>query len=114
MRVMDRGMRIDLPDADPRAVRIRAILFQQPAAQEPLPTLWTACSSQQRQVLAALAEAGELLQQELERRLGVNGIELRGRHSGLARIAKRLGVAYPIRSNGGRRDSRRFWLDETI
>jgi hypothetical protein len=114
MLIKDRGMVIDLSDSDPRTQRIRAVLFAQPSASDPLGALWSACSTQQRAVLVALAEHGELEQVALEHILGVTGVALRGRHSGLARIAKRLGVDYPIRSSAGRRDSRRFALVPTV
>jgi hypothetical protein len=103
-------MTVDLDEDDPRAGRIRALLFESPGAPEPFPTLWRECSDQHREVLVAIAEAGEIAQQDLEVRLGLSGVELRGRHGGLAKIAKRLGVEYPIRSAGTHRDARRFSL----
>jgi hypothetical protein len=114
MRISDGAMIVDLEDSDPRTVRIRAVLFAQPVASDPIGTLWLACSNQQRAVLIALAEHGEMEQVALEGVLDVTGVELRGRHSGLARIAKRIGVSYPIRSSAGRRNSRRFSLDLTV
>lgn len=114
MRISDKGMILDLNNNDPRASRIRAILFERPATRKPMAALWAACSDQQRQVLAVLARHGEVRQPDLERLLGVDGVALRGRHSGLARIAKRLPVEYPVRSNLGRRESRRFWLEPRV
>lgn len=103
-------MTVDLDDDDPRAGRIRALLFEQPGAAEPIATLWSECSNEHREVLVAIANAGEITQTDLEKRLGLSGVELRGRHGGLAKIAKRLGVEYPIRSVGTHRDARRFSL----
>lgn len=111
MRITDNGMTVDLVDHDPRATRVRAILFEQPACRDPAITLWKACSDPHREVLQAVAKHGEVTQIELENSLGINGIALRGRHSGIAKIAKRLGVEYPIRSVGARREVRRFSLD---
>jgi hypothetical protein len=107
-------MTVDLANSDPRCAQIRAILFAQPASRKPTASLWAACSTQQREVLVCLAEHGEMEQVALESCLGVTGVELRGRHSGLARIAKRINVAYPIRSSAGRRESRRFSLDSSV
>lgn len=103
-------MDVKLDDDDPRAIRIRAILFEQPAATDPAATLWTECSNEHREVLAAIANAGEITQQDLEKQLALKSVELRGRHGGLARVAKRIGVEYPIRSAGTHRDARRFSL----
>lgn len=107
-------MTINLANSDPRCGQIRAILFKQPAARMPTASLWAACSTQQREVLVCLAEHGEMEQVALEHCLGITGIELRGRHSGLARIAKRINVVYPIRSSAGRRESRRFSIDPSV
>lgn len=114
MRITDKGMTVELNDKDPRAAKVRAILFQRPEARRPVKALWVACGDPQRQVLAVLARHGEVKQVDLERLLRVDGVALRGRHSGLARIAKRLSVEYPVRSNQGRRESRRFWLEPDV
>jgi hypothetical protein len=111
MRIIDGTMKVELEATDPRAVRIRAILFSQPAATDPIGKLWAACSAPQRDVLVAIAEGGEITQADLERTLGLNAVALRGRNSGLAKIAKRESVEYPIRAIGGRRESRRFSLE---
>jgi hypothetical protein len=114
MRITDNRMTIDLEDSDPRAVRIRAVLFDRPAASDPVKALWHACSPLHRNVLVAIAQSGEITQPDIERLLNVSAVELRGRHGGLARVAKRLGVEYPIVSVGGRRESRRFSLEPPI
>ena len=110
MRVTDGKMIVELPDSDPRVVRIRAILFEQPQAEAPLRVLWQACTDAHREVLGAIAAAGEISQATLERTLRVDAVGLRGRNAGLARLAKGVGVPYPIRTVGGRRDTRRFSL----
>ncbi len=107
-------MTVDLDDDDPRAGRIRALLFEQPGAAEPIATLWTACRNEHREVLVAIATAGEITQADLEKKLDLSGVGLRGRHGGLAKIAKRLGVEYPIRSAGTHRDARRFSLASDV
>jgi hypothetical protein len=114
VRITDKGMTIDLDDDDPRAVRVRAILFEQPAGHDPVSTLWKECNAPHREVLVAIAERGEATQEELEDALRIDGVALRGRHGGLAKIAKRLGVEYPIRSAGTRREVRRFSLDPGV
>lgn len=103
-------MQVDLDDDDPRAAQVRAILFQQPGAADPIAVLWAECTNEHREVLVSIALAGEIAQADLEKKLGLSGVELRGRHGGLAKISKRLGVEYPIRSAGTHRDARRFSL----
>jgi hypothetical protein len=106
-------MTVDLDDDDPRAIRIRAVLFTQ-AAEDPIGALWNEARTEHRQILVALADSGELLQTELEKRLRVSAVALRGLLGGLAKIAKRLGVDYPIRSVGAYRPSRRFSLPSDV
>ena len=114
MRITDEGMSLDLDDADPRAARIRAILFEQPANRDPVSSLWKACNAPHHEVLVAIAEHGEISQEDLEAALDIDGVALRGRNGGLAKIAKRLAVQYPIRSVGTRREVRRFSLDDGV
>ncbi len=114
MHITDRGMTVDLEDEDPRAARIRALLYEQPAASNPVAALWQACNSQHREALLAIAEHGEIAQADLERVLGLDGVGLRGRHAGIAKIAKRVGVEYPIKSVGARREVRSFSLATSV
>ncbi|HVV16727.1 MAG TPA: hypothetical protein VHH90_05930 [Polyangia bacterium] len=107
-------MTIALDSSDPRVSRIRAILFAQHAASDPVGTLWEACTDAHREVLVAIAERGEITQPELEQLVGISAVTLRGRNGGLARLAKRVGVEYPILSTGGRRSSRRFSLSAGV
>lgn len=104
-------MTVEIPDSDPRAAKVWAIVTRQPGAEDPIGTLWAACSTPQREVLVAIAEHREITQPELEEHLGIDGVALRGRNSGLAKIAKRENVDYPIRSTPGRRETRRFSLE---
>lgn len=111
MKISDRGMSVELEDDDPRAKQIRALLFANDGTEDPITTLWNECSDDQREVLVAIATPREITQEDLERALGrITGIELRGRTIALAKISKRLGIDYPIRSAGGRRETRRFSL----
>lgn len=105
-------MTVSLADDDPRVDRIRTVLFAQVAA-DPIAELWSASRDEHRQVLVTLA-AGEISQADLERKLGLTGVELRGLNGGLSKIAKRLGVDYPIRSVGAHRHTRRFSLHSDI
>ena len=108
--IKDGGMTIELEGNDPRVEQIRAILFKQPAEMKPTCVLWQACTDEHREVLLTIARHGEISQIELEAALDLNGVALRGRNGGLARIAKRVGVLYPIESAGTRRSNRRFSL----
>jgi hypothetical protein len=49
---------------------------------------------------------------ELEAIVKMSPSQLRARHAGLAKVCKRLGIAYPIQQQGISRETRRFWLDE--
>jgi hypothetical protein len=114
MRIDDDGMVVELDARDPRAARIRALLFAQPAASAPAAALWEVCSRGQRALLSALARRGEVEQAALEQLLGVDGVGLRGLLGGLSRLARRVGAEYPVRSQGARRASRRLALDPKI
>lgn len=114
MQITDGTMTVELDSSDPRVGRIRAILFDQHAASDPVGTLWDACTDAHREVLVAIAERGEIAQAELEKLIGISAVALRGRNGGLARLAKRVGVEYPISSVGGRRSSRRFSLSAGV
>lgn len=108
-------MTVELDDEDPRAKQIRALLFANTGDEDPLITLWTECSDDQREVLAAIAAAREISQEALEKVLGgISGIDLRGKTIAIAKISKRLGIDYPIRSSGGRRATRRFSLTAEV
>jgi len=115
MTIIDRGMKVEIDDSDPRAAQVRTLLFSEaPDAGLDVGRLWRECSPKHRDVLAAIAVAGELSQADLERTLpGLkDAYELRGRLAGIARIAKRLGVPYPIRNTGSHRDTRHFTMDD--
>ncbi len=114
MKITDGTMTVQLDSSDPRVGRIRAILFDQHAASDPVGTLWEACTDAHREVLVAVAKRGEITQPELEELVGISAVTLRGRNGGLARLAKRLGVEYPISSVGGRRSARRFSLSAGV
>lgn len=111
MKIVDRGMTVELEDEDPRANQIRTLLFANSGDEDPIVTLWNECSDDQREVLVSIATPREITQEDLEKALGgIRGIDLRGRTIALAKISKRLGIDYPIRSSGGRREVRRFNL----
>lgn len=108
-------MRLEIDADDPRAAKIRALLLgDDPDVEAEVERLWAECTTNHRAVLAAIAAAGEVSQIELEGSLtGLkDAYELRGRLAGIARVAKRLGVAYPIRNAGAHRDTRRFTMEE--
>jgi hypothetical protein len=115
VKISDRGMTVELEDDDPRARQIRTLLFANDGTDDPIASLWTECSDEQRDVLVAIATPREITQEDLEQALGgISGIDLRGRTIALAKISKRLGIEYPIRSTGGRRESRRFSLTPEV
>jgi hypothetical protein len=110
MRIIDGNLVIDLPDTDPRVAQIRTLLFVQPATGDAGDRLWGACTDAHRGLLGVIALPGEVSQVALEEALGVTGVGLRGLTTGLAKICRRLGVDYPIRSVGSHRPTRRFSL----
>ena len=115
MKITDRGMTVELEEDDPRAKQIRTLLFTNAGDEDPIVSLWSACSDDQREVLVSIATPREITQEDLEKALGgITGIDLRGRTIALAKISKRLGIEYPIRSSGGRRETRRFNLAPDI
>jgi hypothetical protein len=110
MRIIDGQRTIELPDDDPVVPRIRALLYQPRVVDHPLPVLWEQASGPLREVLVLIAKHHDISQIDLEKALGVTGVGLRGRNAALARVAKRVGVDYPVRQSGGRREFRQFSL----
>ena len=109
MRIQDRDLTIELPDDDPRAIRIRQLLL----ANHPDPErrLWDEFTDSHRSLMRSVAATGEISQPCLEAALEVDGVGLRGLTTGLSKIVKRLGVRHPLQSTGSRRDTRRFIID---
>jgi hypothetical protein len=115
MLIVDRGLKLEIEDEDPRAAKIRALLLgETPDAGAEVERLWRECTAKHRAILVAIAAAGEVSQIDLEAQLDdlKDAYELRGRLAGIARVAKRLGVAYPIRNIGAHRETRRFTMEE--
>lgn len=108
MKIVDRGLEIEIPDTDPRAEQIRALLLGQNTVSASIERLWASCTAAHRSLLLAVATRLEISQIDLERELGVNAEELRGRSAGLSKICVRLQMQRPIQSVGGRREVRRF------
>lgn len=111
MKVIDGNRVTEIADEDPIVFRIRTLLYSLPMEGNPVKLIWDRASSPLREVLLEIAGAGDISQIELEQRLNVNGIGLRGRHAALARISKAVGLEYPIQKTGGRREHRRFFIE---
>jgi hypothetical protein len=93
------------------------LLFtESPDASADIARLWRECSPKHREVLAFIADAAERSQADVEH--GIRGLkdayELRGRLAGIARIAKRIGVPYPIQNAGSHRDTRHFRMNDRV
>ena len=110
MKIIDGTMSVELADDDPRTAKVRAVLFEPSPTLRPLAVLWDQCIDSQRRLLAEIAVVGEIGQDDLEQVLQTDAVGLRGRLGGLAKTAKRIGVDYPVRSVGTRREVRRFSL----
>lgn len=113
MKIIDGKRILEIPDNDPVVAQIRTLLYRQ-SVSDPVQVLWDRASGPLRDVLVAIAKSGDIGQIELECALGIDGIGLRGRNAALARVAKAIGVEYPIRKTGGRREHRRFSLEPGV
>jgi len=112
MKIIDGSRIIEITDDDPVVSRIRALLYSQPMDADPLKLVWDRASGPLREVLVEIAKHGDISQVTLEEVLGVTGIGLRGRTAALARISKAVGAVYPIQKTGGRREHRRFYIEQ--
>jgi hypothetical protein len=123
MRLLHRGLSIDLADDDPRVAVMETLLWGRPLPPAlPMPALatppevppaferfWLALSPVERRELGLLA-AETRTPAELEKLLGLTSPQLMGKHSGMAKRAKfhRLGTIIKARGRG--RGARRFYL----
>lgn len=64
-----------------------------------------------RQLLSAVAVDGPISQLDLMAKLNMTEVDFRGCVAGLAKIAKRLGVPYPLVASGYDQDSRSYTLE---
>lgn len=127
MRVIHRGLTVELEAADPRVEQIERLLFgflqppdesSEPAAPPPAPPqgferFWDSLERGDRYELSLLAERAWPVA-ELERKLGYRGNDLNAHHSVIGRKAKKAGEEFPIRSTGRGRASRRFFLSDEV
>ncbi|MEW5855244.1 MAG: hypothetical protein AB2A00_41085 [Myxococcota bacterium] len=132
MKLLHRGLTIELPDDDPRIPIMEALLFGRslppplPAPAIPTPTpaappappvpqamreFWSALTPVERKELTLLATRA-YRPQEMESALGISQRKLMGRHSRLARLAKRFKVPARVRVRGRGRKGRSYWIDQ--
>ncbi|MBI5495877.1 MAG: hypothetical protein HY904_12705 [Deltaproteobacteria bacterium] len=135
MKLMHRGLTIDLPDEDARVAIIEALLFgrslpppmkvsvpeDRPRGQDGPPVeiteamrrFWERLRAVDRKELAMLTHRMHR-PDELERALGVNQRRLAGIHSTIARHARAHRVTVPIRTRGRTRRDRRYGLRDEV
>lgn len=99
------------PETGPASPQNGAEELRRKKVLDEITRLWSECGPNQRLELTTLAERGELRQAEVEAILHISPSKLRAWHAGLAKICKRIGWYYPIRTVGRARDVRRFSLD---
>lgn len=127
MRIVHRGLTIELDPTDPRVLEVERAVFgallpvEKPPEPEPEPVvisekvraLWKALPKHYRRELARLAEK-DWKAKELEQALGLNQKELNGWHSGMGRHARKHGLPAPVRARGRGRAGRFYALEETL
>lgn len=116
MRVIDKGVTLDLDDEDPKAVFIREILksrVEQPA-ENGLSPFWAACNERQRMLLLLVARAGQTTQSALARELGIEEQQLHGLALSLGRVGRRTGISSPLGIAGAAKTGRLYFLNEAM
>lgn len=115
MRVIDKGVTLDLDDEDPKAVFIREILksrVEQPA-DNGLSPFWGACNERQRMLLLLVARAGQTTQSALARELAIEEQQVHGLALSLGRVGRRTGSHSPLGIAGAAKTGRLYFLDDT-
>ena len=129
MKLLHRGMTLELEDQDPRVAIIEALLFgrslppplplppeltQEPSPPQPpvevpgnMRRFWLALHPPERKELLLLSER-PYRAAELEEALGTGQRVLMGRHSRMAKLARQLGLGEAVRPTGRSRDGRRY------
>ena len=134
MKIMHRGLTIELQLDDPRIPILESVLYGRPLPPPlPMPSLpdtetsvataaavplspnmrafWRALTALDRKELTLLS-ARALRPVELEAALGISQRRVLGAHSRMARFARRHRVPVAVRSRGRGRARRHYWLDE--
>lgn len=124
MKLMHRGLTIELPADDPRIEAIEVLLFGKSLAPDPAPSAppppavpdvfrkyWNTLDPLQRRELELLAGRRHRAE-ELERLLGVDQPKLCGMHSSFARLARYQKTQNPVITRGRSRAGRSYLLDE--
>ena len=137
MKIMHRGLTIELQLDDPRIPILESVLYGRPLPPPlPMPSLpatetsvasaaaaaavplspnmrafWRALTALDRKELTLLS-ARALRPAELEAALGISQRRVLGAHSRMARFARRHRVPVAVRSRGRGRARRHYWLDE--
>lgn len=127
MRILHRGLIIELEPGDPRIFEVERAVFgaslpPQPAPEPPsepvtvsegVRALWKAMPKRYRRELALLAER-EWKATDLEAALGLTQRQLNGWHSGMGRHARARNLPAPVSRRGRGRAGRRYFLEETL
>lgn len=127
MRILHRGLTIELEPGDPRIFEVERAVFgaslppqlQPPPPPEPVIVsdgvrgLWKAMPKRYRRELALLAER-EWKATDLELALGLTQRQLNGWHSGMGRHARSLSLPAPVSCRGRGRAGRRYFLEESL
>lgn len=123
MRLIHRGVMVELEDTDVRVAMIEALIFstalpeairvvlpEEPARDlvpERVRTFWNRLSEVSRRELALLSER-RYAAKELEHALGITQPRLTALHSRLSRLASECGVRIGVRKMGRIRADRRY------
>jgi hypothetical protein len=131
MKLLHRGMTLELEDQDPRVAVIEALLFGQslpppfplppdlvathaaPLAEPPVAVpdamrrFWEALKPSERKELVLLS-GRPYRAADLEEALGAGQRVLMGRHSRMAKLAKRLRLGQAVRARGRTRKGRSY------
>lgn len=121
MRVIHRGLTIEMEDDDPRVAIFEAVLFGRalpppqppPVTQTTLPqpwqTFWASLPVRQRRELELLTQRAWPAA-ELEKALGIDHALLRAQHARIHRAARHYGVGLKVLAYGRVRAKRRYEL----
>lgn len=125
MRLIHRGVTVDIPDTDVRVAMIEALIFSQalpgpltvvaplPAADDAVPAqvrdFWNAMSAVAKKELLLLA-GRRFTALEIEAALGVSQPRLTSIHARISRVASEHGVDIGVKKIGRVRADRRYEL----
>lgn len=70
--------------------------------------LWQHLKAPHRKFLRAVSKDSPVTQEDLQNKLGLDWMKLRGVHNGLARICDGLGIEKPVRTSGYNAENRTY------